>query len=151
MKKVLVLLLSAFALAFAQDMMMSHAEVRYAHLAGTGMYEGVAGTAVIVSWDSGEHEVFVRLHGLAATSGVYANHLHFNAAGDANCAAQNGDQIIGLANLEPDENGVAMAYTMLPAEVVYPEGIVYVNIHNNAPEPVGESISCGEVQASEAM
>lgn len=148
MKKVsfLVALVLA-ALAFTSAQMMQHsANVRYTMLQGA---DGVMGTATIVTWDSGEHEVFVRVEGL--TSGEYANHIHFNAAGDANCAAQNGDQIVGLTNLEPNAGGVAIAYTKLPADVMYPEGTTYLNVHSNDPEPVGPSITCGDISMAGAM
>ena len=57
--------LALMVVGFAQDeMMMSHADVRYIHITGSGMYEGVVGTATIITWDTGEHEVLVRLEGL---------------------------------------------------------------------------------------
>jgi superoxide dismutase, Cu-Zn family len=147
-----MVLLTLMVVGFAQDeMMMSHADVRYVHIAGSGMYEGVAGTATIITWDTGEHEVLVRLEGLGANSGAFANHIHFNATGDATCEAQNGDQVVALSNLEPDQNGVALAYTKLDATVIYPEGTTYINIHNNSPEPVGMSISCGDVHLAGEM
>jgi superoxide dismutase, Cu-Zn family len=153
MRKILGLLaalvVAMFALTSAQ--MMHSAEVRYTMLQGAMGMEGVMGTATIVTWDSGEHEVFLRVEGLKPSSGVYANHIHFNAAGDANCAAQNGDQVVGLTNLEPNADGVAMAYTKLPADVTYPTGTTYLNVHSNDPEPVGASITCGDISMAGAM
>jgi superoxide dismutase, Cu-Zn family len=147
MKKVVFLLtLVLAALMFSSAQMMHSAEVRYTMLQGA---DGVMGTAAIVTWDSGEHEVFLRVEGLE--SGVYANHIHFNAAGDANCAAQNGDQIVGLTNLEPNADGVAIAYSKLPADVMYPTGTTYLNVHSNDPEPVGPSITCGDISMAGAM
>jgi superoxide dismutase, Cu-Zn family len=150
MKKVLgmvaALVVAMLALTSAQ-MMMHSADVRYTYLSGSD--GAIIGTATIVTWDSGEHEVFLRVEGLG--SGVYANHIHFNAAGDANCAAQNGDQIVGLTNLEPGADGVAIAYTKLPADVMYPSGTTYLNVHSNDPEPVGASITCGDISMAGAM
>jgi Cu-Zn family superoxide dismutase len=128
------------ALAMAQ--MMGAPEVRYATLSGEG---GIKGTAVIATWPSGEHTVFLQVEGLKPNSGVYANHIHYNAAGDANCKAQNGDKLVGLTNLTADANGMAVAYTKLPASVKYPMGKTYVNVHSNSPQPVGASITCGDV------
>lgn len=151
MKKVFGLLaaLVVAMLLLTSAQMMQSAEVRYTMLQGAMDMEGVTGTATVVTWDSGEHEVFLRVEGL--TSGVYANHIHFNEAGDANCAAQNGDQIVGLTNLEPNAEGVAMAYTKLPADVMYPSGTTYLNVHSNDPEPVGASITCGDISMAGAM
>jgi superoxide dismutase, Cu-Zn family len=151
MKKVLGFLVSIIALSFmvTSAQMMHSAEVRYTYLSGMNGMEGVTGTATIVTWDTGEHEVFLRVEGLK--SGAYANHIHFNAAGDATCAAQSGDQIVGLANLEPNADGVAMAYTKLPADVMYPAGMTYLNVHSNDPEPVGASITCGDISVAGAM
>jgi Cu-Zn family superoxide dismutase len=122
---------------------MSKPEVHYAMLAGPG---GLKGTAVVLTLPTGEHEVFVRLEGLKPGSGNYANHIHYNDKGDANCAAQNGDKILGLANLTADANGNAVAATKLPASVKYPAGTTYVNVHSNSPQPVGASIACGMVE-----
>ncbi len=150
MKKVgFLLALVLAALVFSSAQMMHSAEVRYTMLQGAMGMEGVKGTATIVTWDSGEHEVFLRVEGLK--SGQYANHIHFNAAGDANCAAQNGDQIVALTNLEPNAEGVAVAYTKLPADVMYPAGTTYLNVHSNDPEPVGASITCGDISMAGAM
>ena len=150
MKKVgFLLLLALAAFMFSSAQMMHSAEVRYTMLQVVMGMEGAMGTATIVTWDSGEHEVFVRVEGLK--SGVYANHIHFNAAGDANCAAQNGDQIVGLTNLEPNADGVAIAYTKLPGDVTYPTGTTYLNVHSNDPEPVGPSITCGDISMAGAM
>jgi superoxide dismutase, Cu-Zn family len=151
MKKVfgLVAALVVAILALTSAQMMHSAEVRYTMLSGSD--GAITGTATIVTWDSGEHEVFLRVEGLNPSSGVYANHIHFNEAGDANCAAQNGDQIVGLTNLEPNAEGVAMAYTKLPADVMYPSGTTYLNVHSNDPEPVGASITCGDISMAGAM
>jgi superoxide dismutase, Cu-Zn family len=151
MRKVLGLLaaLVVAMVMLTSAQMMHSAEVRYTMLQGAMGMEGVMGTATVVTWDSGEHEVFLRVEGL--TSGVYANHIHFNVAGDANCAAQNGDQVVGLTNLEPNADGVAMAYTKLPADVMYPTGTTYLNVHSNDPEPVGGSITCGDISMAGAM
>ncbi len=142
-------LLVLMAVMVSSAQMMHSAEVRYTMLQGAMGMDGVMGTATIVTWDSGEHEVFLRVEGLKA--GEYANHIHFNAAGDANCAAQSGDQVVGLTNLMPDANGVAVAYTKLPADVMYPAGTTYLNVHSNDPEPVGGSITCGDISVAGAM
>jgi Cu-Zn family superoxide dismutase len=141
MKRFIVVLIVMAGLIASAQMGMK-ATVRYAHLSGM---DGLSGTAAIITWESGEHEVFLRVEGLKPNSGVYANHIHFNAAGAANCAAQNGDQIVGLSNLEANADGIAWAYTKLPADVSYPSGSSYVNVHSNDPEPVGASITCGDV------
>ncbi|RIH88962.1 hypothetical protein [Calidithermus roseus] len=138
-----VALLGVAAVAALAQMQSKGPEIRYAELSGTA---GLKGTAVILTSPGGEHEVFLRLEGLRPGSGVYANHIHYNAAGNASCQAQNGDKIIGLANLQPDDKGVALAYTRLPASVKYPEGETYVNVHANTPNPVGASIACGQVE-----
>ena len=117
-------------------------EVRYAPIHGS---QGIKGSAAIFTLPSGEHEVFVCLEGFAANSGVYANHIHHNAAGDAHCEAQNGDMLIGLANLEPNSSGIALAYTKLPASVQMPVGKTYLNVHSNHPDLVGPSITCGNI------
>lgn len=119
------------------------ADFYYADTVGTGANAGVKGNVVFVTLPSGEHEVFFRLAGLAPNSGEYANHLHFNDAKDATCAAQNGDKVLPLSNLKADANGVALAYTRLPASVKFPEGTTYFNVHANTPNAVGGSISCG--------
>jgi Cu-Zn family superoxide dismutase len=151
MKKIVVFLVSLVLaiLMFTSAQMMHSAQVRYAMLQGAMGMEGVTGTATIVTWDSGEHEVFVRVEGLK--SGAYANHIHFNAAGDATCEAQNGDQVVGLSNLEPGSDGVALAYTKIPAGTMYPAGTTYLNIHSNDPEAVGPSISCGDIAMAGGM
>jgi superoxide dismutase, Cu-Zn family len=148
MKKVLALLVSFIALScmVASAQMMHTAQVRYAMVSGM---DGVTGTATIVTWDTGEHEVFLRVEGLKA--GSYANHIHFNATADANCAAQNGDQVVPLSNLEANAEGVAIAYTKLGADVMYPAGTTYVNVHSNSPDAVGPSITCGDVAMAGAM
>jgi superoxide dismutase, Cu-Zn family len=146
-----MLALAMVALAFTSAQMMHTAEVRYTMLQGAMGMEGVMGSATIVTWDSGEHEVFLRVEGLKPSSGAYANHIHFNAAGDATCAAQSGDQVVGLTNLEPNADGVAIAYTKLPADVAYPAGTTYLNVHSNDPEPVGSSITCGDISMAGAM
>ncbi len=151
MKRVLRLLMSlaATTLLLTSAQMMHSAEVRYTLLQGAMGMEGVTGTATIVTWDTGEHEVFLRVEGLKA--GAYANHIHFNAAGDATCAAQNGDQVVALMNLEPNAEGVAMAYTKVAADVMYPAGTTYLNVHSNDPEAVGPSITCGDIAIAGAM
>ena len=151
MKKIVGFLASLVvaALMFTSAQMMHSAETRYTMLQGAMGMEGVMGTATIVTWDSGDHEIFVRVEGLK--SGAYANHIHFNAAGDANCAAQNGDQVVALSNLEPNADGVAIAYTKVPAGTMYPAGTTYLNIHSNDPEAVGPSISCGEISMAGGM
>ena len=127
---------------------MTKAEVRYAPISGN---HGIKGSAAIFTLPSGEHEIFVRLEGFTANSGVYANHIHHNAAGDANCAAQNGDRIIGLANLEPNSSGIALAYTKLPASIQMPLGRTYLNVHSNNPDPVGPSITCGNISLANSV
>lgn len=117
-------------------------EVRYAALSG----QGLKGTAAILAWPGRGIEVFVYLEGLRPGSGTYANHIHYNDAGNANCRAQNGDKLLGLSPLVPDANGRAVAYTRLPASVAYPKGSTYVNVHANTPTPVGASIACGDVE-----
>jgi Cu-Zn family superoxide dismutase len=122
---------------------MARPEVRYAFISGQG---GIEGTAVILTLPSGEHKVFVQVEGLKPNSGSYANHIHYNAAGNANCQAQNGDRLVGLSNLVANDQGYALAFTELPASVKYPAGTTYVNIHSNTPQPVGPSIACGMVE-----
>ena len=143
MKKYLGILVALGILGVFGLAQMSKPDVRYAMLTGQG---GLKGTAVILTLPTGEHEVFVRLEGLKSGSGVYANHIHYNDKGDANCAAQNGDKILGLSNLMADANGNAVAATKLPASVKYPSGTTYVNVHSNSPQPVGASIACGMVE-----
>lgn len=138
---VAVTVLAFGLLALAQ--MMAKPEVRYAMLSGEG---GISGTAVILTMPSGEHEVFLRVQGLKPGSSMYANHIHYNDAGDANCKAQNGNKIVGLASLTPDANGNAVAVTKLGKEVKYPAGKTYVNVHSNTPQAVGPSITCGDVE-----
>lgn len=142
MKKIWILAVVAIFGVVALAQMMGGPDVRYATLMGS---DGIKGTAIIATWPSGEHTVFVQVEGLKPNSGVYANHIHYNAAGDANCKAQNGDKILGLTNLMPDANGMAVAYTKVPASVKYPAGTTYVNVHSNNPNPVGASITCGDV------
>jgi superoxide dismutase, Cu-Zn family len=148
MKRMISLLiaLAVTTLLLTSAQMMHSAEVRYTQLSGM---EGVMGTATIVTWDTGEHEVFLRVEGLK--SGTYANHIHFNAAGDATCEAQNGDQVVALMNLEPNADGVALAYTKVAADVVYPAGTTYLNVHSNDPEAVGPSITCGDISMAGSM
>lgn len=143
MKRIMVILAALGMVGIFALAQMSKPEVRYAMLMGQG---GIKGTAVILTLPSGEHEVFVRLEGLKPGSGNYANHIHYNDKGDANCQAQNGDKIVGLANLVADANGNAVAATKLPASVKYPSGTTYVNVHSNSPQPVGASIACGMVE-----
>ncbi|MBI5813106.1 CHRD domain-containing protein [Allomeiothermus silvanus] len=143
MKRIMVILAALGMVGIFALAQMSKPEVRYAMLMGQG---GIKGTAVILTLPSGEHEVFVRLEGLKPGSGSYANHIHYNDKGDANCQAQNGDKLVGLANLVADANGNAVAATKLPASVKYPSGTTYVNVHSNSPQPVGASIACGMVE-----
>jgi superoxide dismutase, Cu-Zn family len=151
MKRIITLVfsLAVTALLLSSAQMMHSAQVRYTMLQGAMGMEGVMGTATVVTWDSGEHEVLVRVEGLK--SGSYANHIHFNAASDATCAAQNGDQVVALTNLEPNAEGVALAYTKVSADVMYPAGTTYLNIHSNDPEAVGPSISCGDISMASGM
>lgn len=134
-------LLVVAMLALAQQ--TAKPDVRYATITGAG---GIEGTAVILTLPSGEHKVFVQVEGLKPGSGVYANHIHYNDAGNANCQAQNGNKLLGLTNLTADDKGYAVAFTEVPASVKYPAGTTYVNIHSNNPQPVGASIACGMVE-----
>ncbi|PZA06600.1 MULTISPECIES: hypothetical protein [unclassified Meiothermus] len=143
MKRIMAILAIAGMVGIFALAQMGKPEVRYAMLTGEG---GLKGTAVILTLPSGEHEVFVRLEGLKPSSGSYANHIHYNDKGDANCQAQNGDKLLGLASLVADANGNAVAFTKLPASVKYPSGTTYVNVHSNSPQPVGASIACGMVE-----
>jgi hypothetical protein len=61
MKKVfgLVAALVVAILALTSAQMMHSAEVRYTMLSGSD--GAITGTATIVTWDSGEHEVFLRV------------------------------------------------------------------------------------------
>jgi Cu-Zn family superoxide dismutase len=135
-------LLAVVALA-AHD---TKADVRYADLAAMGN-SGVKGSAVLITLPNGDLEVWLRLEGLRPNSGMYANHIHFNDAGDANCSAQNGNKIIGLKDAIAGADGTALTYTHIPAAQVpaYPKETTYVNVHANSPQPVGASISCGDV------
>ncbi|WP_460170606.1 hypothetical protein [Thermus sp. FJN-A] len=117
-------------------------EVYLSEMAG----QGLKGRAVVLAWPQGGLEVFLFLEGLRPNSGAYANHIHFNRAGNANCREQNGDQILGLTSLVPDANGRAVAYTRLPSARL-PEGTTYVNVHTNTPTPVGASLACGDLRA----
>ena len=119
-------------------------EVYLAELAG----QGLKGRAVVLVGSQGGLEVFVYLKGLRPGSGAYANHIHFNRGGNATCKEQNGDQILGLTSLVADANGRAVAYTRLPAASL-PGGSTYVNVHANTPTPVGGTLACGDLQATE--
>lgn len=119
------------------------ADFYWADTVGTGDNANVKGSAVFVTLPNGEHEVFFRLSGLAPNSGEYTNHVHFNDAKNATCAKGDGDKVLPLTSLKADANGVALAYTRLPATVTFPEGTTYFNVHANKPNAVGASISCG--------
>lgn len=138
------LLAMAALVAFAAH--DTKADVRYTDLAAMEN-SGVKGSAVLVTLPNNDLEVWMRLEGLKPGSGTYANHIHFNDAGDANCKAQNGNKILGLKDAVPAADGTALVYTRIPAASVaaYPKGTTYVNLHANAPQPVGGSISCGDV------
>ncbi|GGJ37521.1 hypothetical protein [Deinococcus roseus] len=140
MKKLLILAATLGSMALASDM-MGRMTVMTIPLMGMGMQMG---SAVVVAWPSGEHEVFVHLEGLTPGSGMYANHIHFNATNDAMCSMQNGDKIIGLNNLMADDRGMATSYTKLPATVKFTMTPMYLNIHSNNPDAVGPSIICGD-------
>ncbi|WP_027894045.1 hypothetical protein [Calidithermus chliarophilus] len=122
------------------------ADVRYTDLAAMGD-SGVKGSAVLITLPNGDLEVWLRLEGLKPGSGMYANHIHFNDAGDANCKAQNGNKILGLKDAMAGPDGTALTYTRIPAAQVpaYPKGTTYVNLHANSPQAVGPGISCGDV------
>uniref|UniRef100_A0A7C2C3P6 CHRD domain-containing protein n=1 Tax=Thermus islandicus TaxID=540988 RepID=A0A7C2C3P6_9DEIN len=140
MKRVAVLGLMAVLVVWgALGQMARPTEVYHAALSG----QGLRGTAVVLVLPAGL-EVFVYLEGLKPGSGAYANHIHFNRAGNANCREQNGDQILGLTSLVADANGRAVAFTRLPGARL-PEGSTYVNVHANTPAPVGGSIACGDL------
>ncbi|MER3480768.1 MAG: hypothetical protein C4327_09890 [Meiothermus sp.] len=143
MKRIMLILAALGMVGIFALAQMGKPEVRYAMLMGQG---GLKGTAVILTLPTGEHEVFLRLEGLKPGSGNYVNHIHYNDKGDANCTAQNGDKIVGLASLIADANGNAVAFTKLPASVKYPAGTTYVNVHSNSPQAVGPSIACGMVE-----
>ncbi|BCZ93998.1 hypothetical protein TthAK1_06150 [Thermus thermophilus] len=141
MKRVAAMgLMAVLAMWGALGQMVLPKEVYYAALSG----QGLRGTAVVLVLPEGL-EVFVYLEGLKPGSGAYANHIHFNRAGNANCREQNGDQILGLTSLVADANGRAVAFTRLPG-VRLPEGSTYVNVHANTPTPVGASIACGDLK-----
>jgi Cu-Zn family superoxide dismutase len=135
-------LLAVAALA-AHD---TKADVRYTDLAAMEN-SGVKGSAVLITLPNNDLEVWLRLEGLKPGSGSYANHIHFNDGGDANCKAQNGNKILGLKDAMAGADGTALVYTRIPAANVaaYPKGTTYVNLHANSPQPVGGSISCGDV------
>lgn len=129
----------AFLLVLAQQ--QGTPEVYLAEVAG----QGLKGRAVVLAWPQGGLEASLFLEGLRPNSGAYANHIHFNRAGTANCREQNGDQILGLTSLVPDANGRAVAYTRLP-NARLPGGTTYVNVHANSPTPVGGSLACGDLR-----
>lgn len=141
MKRFVVLgLMAVLVVWVAQGQMAKPLEVYHAALSG----QEFRGTAVVLVLPGGGLEVFVYLEGLRPDSGAYANHIHFNRAGNANCKEQNGDQILGLTSLVADTNGRAVAYTRLPGARL-PPGTTYVNVHANTPTPVGPSIACGDL------
>lgn len=136
---VLALGLAAFAISGAQT--MKKAEVRYAEVAGTGG----KGTFVFITMPNGEHNAFLRITGLKPSEKVYANHVHYNEKGDANCKAQNGDKVLPLTSVTADKDGNATVFTQFPASAKYPAGTTYYNIHSNDPAAVGPSIACGDI------
>lgn len=86
MKRVAVLGLMAVLVVWgALGQMARPTEVYHAALSG----QGVRGTVVVLALPEGL-EVFVYLEGLKPGSGAYANHIHFNRAGNANCREQRG-------------------------------------------------------------
>lgn len=141
MKRLLILAAALGSVSFASDMMMGKMSVMTVPLMGMGQ---MMGSAVVVAWPSGEHEVFVHIEGLTPGSGMYANHIHFNETNNAMCSMQNGNKIIGLNNLMVDDRGMATAYTKLPASVKFTMTPMYLNIHANNPDAVGPSIICGD-------
>ncbi|MCL5964441.1 MAG: hypothetical protein M1369_01455 [Deinococcus sp.] len=127
------------------DTMMHGPAVRVAELKGRGMYAKLTGTAVIVLLSDGTHRVFVQADGLPENQVALANHIHYNAAGNASCNDQNGDKIVGLAAIRSDATGAGLASTSLPADTRYPGGATYINIHAG-----NEAIACGQVVAAAA-
>lgn len=125
--------------------------VRWTQLMGADA-KAPTGTAIVVTWPSGDHEIFVHVSGLPG-AGTYAEHIHANAAGDATCAKQNGAVAVPLTSLVADANGVADSYTMVTKAKapMYPAGKTYVNVHANKPTAVGASITCGDVESKMGM
>ncbi|HEX2864865.1 MAG TPA: CHRD domain-containing protein [Deinococcales bacterium] len=119
--------------------------VRYTQLMGADA-KAPSGSAVIVTWPSGDHEIFVHVNNLPG-AGTYAEHIHANAAGDATCAKQNGGVAVPLSPLVADDAGSASSYTFVSKDKApaYPKGSTYVNVHANKPTAVGASITCGDV------
>jgi superoxide dismutase, Cu-Zn family len=150
MNKILVAVGLASVVALSAGVFAAHdtkADVRYTDTVGKGDTADVKGSVVIMTLPSGDVDVYFRMAGLKPNSGAYANHIHFNDAGDANCAAQNGDKVVPLENLMADANGMALVYTRISKDKLpkFPAGKTYVNVHANTPTAVGGSISCGDV------
>jgi superoxide dismutase, Cu-Zn family len=150
MNKILVAVGLASVVALSAVVFAAHdtkADVRYTDTVGKGDNANVKGSAVIMTLPNGDHDIYFRMSGLTPNSGHYANHIHFNDAGNANCEAQNGDKIVALENITADAKGMGLVYTRVPKDKLlkFPEGKVYVNVHSNTPQPVGGSISCGDV------
>ena len=150
MNKILVAVGLASVVALSAGVFAAHdtkADVRYTDTVGMGDNANVKGSVVVMTLPSGDVDVYFRMAGLKPNSGAYANHIHFNDAGDANCAAQNGDKVVPLENLQADANGMALVYTRISKDKLpkFPAGKTYVNVHANMPKAVGDSISCGDV------
>jgi superoxide dismutase, Cu-Zn family len=150
MKKILAVVGLASVVALSAVVFAAHdtkADVRYTDTIGKGDNANVKGSVVIMTLPSGDHDIYFRMSGLSPNSGTYANHIHFNDSGNANCEAQNGDKIVALENITADAKGMGLVYTRVPKDKLlkFPEGKVYVNVHSNIPDPVGGSISCGDV------
>jgi superoxide dismutase, Cu-Zn family len=150
MNKVLVAVGLASVVALSAVVSASHdtkADVRYADTVGKGENANIKGSVVIMTLPSGDHDVYFRLTGLKPNSGVYANHIHYNDAGTADCDAQNGDKAFALEDAKADAQGMALVYTrLLKADVSkFPDGKMYMNVHSNSPKPIGDYISCGNV------
>jgi superoxide dismutase, Cu-Zn family len=150
MNKVLAVVGLASVVALSAVVFAAHdtkADVRYADTIGKGVNANVKGSVVIMTLPSGDHDVYFRISGLMPNSGNYANHMHFNDSGNANCEAQNGDKIVALEDIKADAKGMGLVYTRIPKDKLlkFPEGKMYVNVHSNMPDPVGGSISCGDM------
>lgn len=124
---------------------MQNPIVRYTQLMGADA-KAPTGTAIVITWPSGDHEIFVHVSGLPG-AGTYAEHIHANAAGDATCAKQNGAVAVPLSNLVADASGMANSYTMVTKAKapMYPAGTTYLNVHANKPTAIGASITCGDI------
>jgi superoxide dismutase, Cu-Zn family len=123
------------------------ADVRYADFVGKGDSANIKGSVVMITLPNGDHDVYLRVAGLAPNSGAYANHVHFNTAGTANCEAQNGDQAVALEDIVADAKGMGLVYTRISKSDLakFPDVKMYMNLHANNPKPIGDSVSCGEV------